>query len=42
MPAENSLIVQTSFLGDVVLTTPLIEWLAKRGPVDVVTPESPT
>lgn len=37
MPAENSLIVQTSFLGDVVLTTPLIEWLAKRGPVDVVT-----
>jgi len=32
----NSLIVQTSFLGDMVLTTPLIAYLAKRGPVDVV------
>lgn len=32
-----SLVVQTSFLGDVVLTTPLIAELAKRGPVDVVT-----
>jgi heptosyltransferase-2 len=31
--------VQTSFLGDVILTTPLIRELAKRGPVDVlVTP----
>ena len=33
----TSLVVQTSFLGDVVLTTPLIAELAKRGPVDVVT-----
>ncbi len=32
-----SLVVQTSFLGDVVLTTPLIAELARRGPVDVVT-----
>jgi heptosyltransferase-2 len=32
-----SLVVQTSFLGDVVLTTPLIAELAKRSPVDVVT-----
>jgi heptosyltransferase-2 len=32
-----SLVVQTSFIGDVVLTTPLIAELAKRGPVDVVT-----
>src|SRR5690348_16220626 len=31
-----SLVVQTSFLGDVVLTTPLIAELARRGPVDVV------
>ncbi len=31
-----SLIVQTSFIGDVVLTTPLIAVLAERGPVDVV------
>jgi len=29
-------VVQTSFLGDVVLTTPLIAELARRGPVDVV------
>lgn len=37
MPA--SLVIQTSFLGDVVLTTPLIAELAKRGDVDVlVTP----
>jgi heptosyltransferase-2 len=36
-----SLIIQTSFLGDMVLTTPLIAELAKRGPVDVVaTPAS--
>jgi heptosyltransferase-2 len=32
-----SLVVQTSFLGDTILTTPLLEQLAKRGPVDVVT-----
>ena len=31
-----SLVLQTSFLGDVVLTTPLIAELAARGPVDVV------
>jgi len=31
-----SLVVQTSFLGDVVLTTPLIAELAKRGDVDVL------
>jgi lipopolysaccharide heptosyltransferase II len=31
-----SLVVQTSFLGDVVLTTPLITELAKRGDVDVL------
>ncbi len=33
----SSLVVQTSFLGDVVLTTPLIAELAKRGTVDVLT-----
>lgn len=33
----TSLVVQTSFLGDVVLTTPLIAELAKRGSVDVLT-----
>src|SRR5688572_19104174 len=32
-----TLVVQTSFLGDVVLTTPLIAELAKRSRVDVVT-----
>ena len=32
-----SLVIQTSFLGDVILTTPLIAELARRGPVDVVT-----
>lgn len=32
-----SLVIQTSFLGDVILTTPLIAELAMRGPVDVVT-----
>lgn len=32
-----SLVIQTSFLGDVVLTTPLISYLAGKGPVDVVT-----
>ncbi|MBI3567039.1 MAG: lipopolysaccharide heptosyltransferase II [Gemmatimonadetes bacterium] len=31
------LVVQTSFLGDLVLTTPLIASLAERGAVDVVT-----
>ncbi len=37
----TSLVVQTSFLGDMVLTTPLIAELAGRGPVDVVaTPAS--
>jgi heptosyltransferase II len=37
----HQLVVQTSFLGDTVLTTPLIAELAKRGPVDVVvTPAS--
>ena len=36
---RGALVVQTSFLGDVILTTPLIAELAKRGPVDVlVTP----
>jgi heptosyltransferase-2 len=33
----SALVVQTSFLGDVVLTTPLIAELARRGPVDVLT-----
>src|SRR3989441_7000810 len=34
----TSLVIQTAFLGDVVLTTPLLEGLARRaGPVDVVT-----
>jgi heptosyltransferase-2 len=34
----TSLVVQTAFLGDVVLTTPLLDALATRyGPVDVVT-----
>jgi len=32
----NSLVIQTSFLGDLVLTTPLLAELATRGPVDVV------
>lgn len=32
----DSLVVQTSFLGDMVLTTPLFAYLAKSGPVDVV------
>jgi heptosyltransferase-2 len=35
MPA--SLVIQTSFLGDTVLTTPLLAQLARRGEVDVVT-----
>jgi heptosyltransferase II len=33
---NGTLVIQTSFLGDVVLTTPLIAELAKRGPVDVL------
>lgn len=33
----TSLVIQTSFLGDTVLTTPLLAQLANRGPVDVVT-----
>ncbi|HJP85001.1 MAG TPA: lipopolysaccharide heptosyltransferase II [Gemmatimonadaceae bacterium] len=38
-----ALVVQTSFLGDVILTTPLIAELAGRGPVDVlVTPQGAT
>jgi heptosyltransferase-2 len=40
---SGALVVQTSFLGDVILTTPLIAELAKRGPVDVlVTPQGAT
>ena len=36
-----SLVIQTSFLGDTVLTTPLVAELGARGPVDVVvTPAS--
>ncbi len=35
--APPSLVIQTSFLGDVVLTTPLLTYLAAQGPVDVVT-----
>jgi heptosyltransferase-2 len=31
-----SLVVQTSFLGDTVLTTPLLTALAEHGPVDVI------
>jgi heptosyltransferase-2 len=37
----SALVLQTAFLGDAVLTTPLIAHLATLGPVDVVaTPES--
>lgn len=32
----SSLVVQTSFIGDTVLTTPLIAELARHGPVDVL------
>lgn len=35
-PRPASVVIQTSFLGDVVLTTPLIAALARLGPVDVV------
>jgi heptosyltransferase-2 len=39
--SDASLVIQTSFLGDAVLTTPLIAELAQHGPVDVVvTPAS--
>jgi heptosyltransferase-2 len=39
----TALVIQTSFLGDMVLTTPLIAHLAKSGPVDVLaTPGSAT
>ena len=31
-----ALVVQTSFLGDMVLTTPLLAFLARSAPVDVV------
>jgi heptosyltransferase-2 len=34
---SSSLVIQTSFLGDTILTTPLLAQLANRGPVDVVT-----
>jgi heptosyltransferase-2 len=37
LTVQASLVIQTAFLGDVVLTTPLIAVLATRGPVDVVT-----
>src|SRR3989442_8579888 len=39
MPASaHTLVIQTAFLGDVVLTTPLLTALAVRhGPVDIVT-----
>ena len=34
----SALVIQTAFLGDVILTTPLLSLLAERhGPVDVVT-----
>jgi heptosyltransferase II len=32
-----AVVIQTSFLGDVILTTPLLAALAEHGPVDVVT-----
>jgi heptosyltransferase-2 len=39
----TSLVIQTSFLGDMVLTTPLIAHLAASGPVDVLaTPAAAT
>lgn len=36
MTGPPSLVVQTAFIGDMVLTTPLIAELAARGPVDIV------
>jgi heptosyltransferase-2 len=32
----SSLVIQTSFLGDMVLTTPLLAYVAEAGPVDVL------
>ena len=38
MPAGPTLVIQTAFLGDVILTIPLLQALAERhGPVDVLT-----
>ena len=34
---SSSVVIQTSFLGDTILTTPLLMQLARRGTVDVVT-----
>jgi heptosyltransferase-2 len=34
---SSSLVIQTSFIGDTVLTTPLLVQLANRGAVDIVT-----
>ena len=34
---SSTLVIQTSFLGDTVLSTPLLAQVANRGPVDVVT-----
>ena len=34
---QHSLVIQTAFIGDTILTTPLIAELATRGPVDIVT-----
>lgn len=36
LPSRSFLVVQTSFLGDMVLTTPLVAKLAAEGTVDVV------
>ncbi len=36
-PRRPAVVIQTSFLGDVILTTPLLAALAEHGPVDVVT-----
>lgn len=36
-PRRPAVVIQTSFLGDVILTTPLLAALAEDGPVDVVT-----
>jgi heptosyltransferase II len=37
-PSADTLVIQTAFLGDVVLTTPLLSALAERhGPVDLIT-----
>ncbi len=39
---EGTLVVQTAYLGNVVLTTPLLALLAERhGPVDVVAQPGP-